>query len=132
MEKRFHCEHCNEKISKTLYYQHSTTSTNILPAQTAVIQLYYSSAANSWTCDQDTTYTGLSKNLASRTSRTSRTSCEENESASMNIAGMNIKNMHYRNCLVQYHVLFNITTSSMSGDDDFEVDADVSISSWCI
>ncbi len=37
MEKRFHCEHCKEKISKTLYYQHK--------------QLYYSSATNSWTCD---------------------------------------------------------------------------------
>ena len=41
MEKRSDStEHCNEKISKTLYnlyYQHK--------------QLYYSSAANSWTCD---------------------------------------------------------------------------------
>jgi len=34
MEKRFHCGHCGEKVSKTLYYQHK--------------RLYYSSATNSW------------------------------------------------------------------------------------
>lgn len=33
--KRFHCGHCNEKVSKTLYYQHK--------------KLYYSSADKSWT-----------------------------------------------------------------------------------
>ena len=34
MDKRFHCDHCGEKISKTLYYQHK--------------RLYYSSSTNSW------------------------------------------------------------------------------------
>jgi hypothetical protein len=39
MEKRFHCGHCGEKISKTLYYQHK--------------KLYYSSSTNSWSSDND-------------------------------------------------------------------------------
>ena len=34
MDKRFHCEHCGEKVSKTLYYQHK--------------RLYYSSSSNTW------------------------------------------------------------------------------------
>lgn len=38
MEKRFHCGHCGEKISKTLYYQHK--------------KLYYSSSTNTWSSDR--------------------------------------------------------------------------------
>lgn len=34
MEKRFHCGHCNEKISRTLYFQHK--------------KLYYSASENTW------------------------------------------------------------------------------------
>ena len=40
MDKRFHCQHCGEKVSKTLYYQHK--------------RLYYSSASNTWRSNQDT------------------------------------------------------------------------------
>ena len=32
--KRFHCQHCNEKVSKTLYYQHK--------------KLYYNEDTKSW------------------------------------------------------------------------------------
>ena len=38
-EKRFHCGHCGEKVSKTLYYQHK--------------RLYYSSAFNTWRSADD-------------------------------------------------------------------------------
>ena len=34
MEKRFHCGHCSQKISKTLYYEHK--------------KLYYSTVENVW------------------------------------------------------------------------------------
>lgn len=34
--KRFHCQHCNEKISKTLYFEHK--------------KLYYSVATREWQC----------------------------------------------------------------------------------
>ena len=40
MDKRFHCEHCGEKVSKTLYYQHK--------------RLYYSSSSNTWKRRDDT------------------------------------------------------------------------------
>lgn len=33
-EKRFHCGHCGEKISKSLYFEHK--------------RLYYSSHSNTW------------------------------------------------------------------------------------
>lgn len=36
-EKRFHCQHCGEKISKTLYYQHK--------------EKYYSPATQTWSRD---------------------------------------------------------------------------------
>ena len=38
MEKRFHCGHCGEKISKTLHFQHK--------------RLYYSSSTRSWSSDR--------------------------------------------------------------------------------
>lgn len=33
-EKRFHCEHCGEKISRSLYFEHK--------------RLYYSSTSGTW------------------------------------------------------------------------------------
>lgn len=33
-EKRFHCDHCGEKISKSLYFEHK--------------KLYYSRTSNTW------------------------------------------------------------------------------------
>ena len=33
-EKRFHCDHCGEKISRSLYFEHK--------------KLYYSSTSNTW------------------------------------------------------------------------------------
>lgn len=34
MEKRYHCGHCNEKVSRTLYFQHK--------------KLYYSASEKTW------------------------------------------------------------------------------------
>ena len=42
-EKRFHCQHCNEKVSKTLYYQHKSR--------------YYCPLSRSWIKESSNKYT---------------------------------------------------------------------------
>ncbi|XP_064388033.1 uncharacterized protein LOC135342897 [Halichondria panicea] len=104
MEKRFHCEHCNEKISKALYYQHK--------------QLYYSSAANSWTCDLTPGHDihRAEQEFSFSDDEMEETSCEGNESTADT------------ETVYEQDQDDNIMSSSTSGeedtDDDFEVDAD--------
>ncbi len=83
MEKRFHC---NEKISN--------------------YQLYYSSAANSWTCDLTSGH-DIHRVEQEFSFSDDETSCEENESA-----GMNIKINH---CFTEtVNEDDNITTSGLT------------------
>ena len=66
MEKRFHCQHCNKKISKTLYYQHKKG--------------YYSSATSSWVTHDDET----GKTSASHTSCEDQSDFTFSDSSSSN------------------------------------------------